>query len=102
MNILVRAGDSLWYYSQIFSLPLRQLIEANQSLASNQLQIGKEVSVPGYILVPYEIQTGDSLWDISRKLRMPLDRLLLVNQQLNPATLKAGYTIQVPQRIHEQ
>jgi g-D-glutamyl-meso-diaminopimelate peptidase len=101
MEISVRAGDNLWYYSQIFSLPLQCLIDANHSISPNQLYVGMKITIPGYVLAPYTIQTGDSLWAISRRLGMPLDRLVLVNQKINPKTLKVGHSIQVPKCITE-
>ncbi|WP_227937966.1 LysM peptidoglycan-binding domain-containing protein [Alkalihalobacillus deserti] len=102
MDVSVRSGDSLTYYSQLFSLPFQTLIDANRSVTPNQLLVGMKVSIPGYRLVPYKIQEGDSLWRISERLEMPLDRLILINQTMNPATMEVDQFIQVPKRITER
>lgn len=99
MNVSVRSGDSLSYYSQLFSLPSQMIIDANRSITPNQLHVGMSVFIPGYKLVPYMIQEGDSLWRISERLEMPLDRLILINQKINPATMKVGNYIQVPKQM---
>ncbi len=99
MDISARFGDSLWYYSQIFSLPLQLILDSNRSIAPNQLQIGMRVSIPGYVLSSYHVQAGDSLWGIAQRFGLPLDRLLLVNQQLNPAQIQMGESILIPRRI---
>ncbi|MFC0557441.1 LysM peptidoglycan-binding domain-containing protein [Halalkalibacter alkalisediminis] len=101
MEVSVRSGDSLPYYSQLFSLPMQTLIDANRSITPNQLHVGMKVSIPGYRLVPYKIQVGDSLWRISERLEMPLDRLILINQKINPATMHVGHYINVPKEVEE-
>lgn len=101
MEISARSGDSLSYYSQLFSLPVQTLIDANGSITPNQLQKGMRVLIPGYGLFPYKIQEGDSLWRISERLEMPLDRLIVINQKINPASLKVGDFIQVPKLVGE-
>ncbi|NEU31816.1 LysM peptidoglycan-binding domain-containing protein [bacterium LRH843] len=99
MDITVRAGDSFWYYSQVFSLPLQLILDSNRTLSPNKLLVGTKVAIPGYELTSYQIKAGDTFWVISHRQGIPLDQLQLVNQQIDPSRLKIGQTIWIPKRI---
>ncbi|ARK28952.1 LysM peptidoglycan-binding domain-containing protein [Halalkalibacter krulwichiae] len=101
MKIYARTGDSLWYYSQIFSLPLQLVFDANNSVTPTKLQTGMIVEIPCYKLDHYQLKEGDTLWGISRSFQMPLDRLILVNQSVNPIKLSVGDCILIPTRLSE-
>ncbi|MFY3792597.1 M14 family metallopeptidase [Ureibacillus sp. MALMAid1270] len=99
MDIYVRRGDSFWYYSQVFNLPLQLIIDSNRNINPQAVVIGQRIRIPGFVAVNYQIQPGDSLWVISRKRNIPLDSLFLLNPTLNPNRLQVGQTILVPQRV---
>ncbi|KGP72817.1 M14 family metallopeptidase [Pontibacillus yanchengensis] len=99
MKVSVRKGDSLWYYSQLFGIPFELVVDSNRSFNPNQLSIGQQVQIPGYVVTNYSINPGDSLWGISRRQGYPLDVLYLLNQTINPNTLQIGQTILVPIRV---
>lgn len=99
MIVTVRSGDSFWYYSQLFSLPLQLIIDSNLSLSPTKLAIGEKVAIPGYELISYHIKTGDTFWTIAHQYAMPLDQLLLVNERADPYQLQVGQMIQLPRRI---
>lgn len=99
MDIYVRRGDSLWYYSQVFRLPLQLIIDSNRDINPQAVVIGQRVRIPGYVAVNYQIRPGDSLWFIAQRRNIPVDSLLLVNPTLNPNRLQVGQTILVPQRV---
>ncbi|MYL32030.1 LysM peptidoglycan-binding domain-containing protein [Pontibacillus yanchengensis] len=99
MKVSVRSGDSLWYYSQLFGIPFSLVVDSNRSINPNQLSIGQQVQIPGYVLTNYSIKLGDTLWAISRRQGYPLDVLYLLNKATNPNALQIGQTILVPVRV---
>ena len=99
MDVYVRPGDSLWYYSQLFKIPFQLLIDSNRDINPQILTVGMRIQIPGYITTPYQIRAGDSLWSIASSRNLPLDALFLVNPTLNPMFLRIGQTINVPVRV---
>ncbi len=99
MDVFVRRGDSFWYYSQVFNLPLQLIIDSNRNINPQAFAIGQRIRIPGYVAVNYQIQPGDSLWEIARRRNVPVDSLFLVNPNLNPNRLQIGQMILVPQRV---
>lgn len=99
MDITVRPGDSLWYYSQIFRVPIQLIIDSNRDSNLQVLSVGQRIRIPGYVAFEVQINQGDSLWSIAQRRNVPLDAILLVNPTLNPNRLQVGQTIRVPLRI---
>ncbi|MFJ7828131.1 M14 family metallopeptidase [Psychrobacillus sp. NPDC096623] len=99
MDVYVRPGDSLWYYSQLFKIPFKLIIDSNQNINPQLLSVGVRIQIPGYITTPYQIKSGDSLWSIATSRNLPLDALFLINPALNPMRLQIGQTINVPVRV---
>ena len=99
MDVFVRRGDSFWYYSQLFNVPLQLITDSNRTINSQTIQIGQRVRIPGFVATQYQIRAGDSLWSIARTRNLPLDTLFLVNPTLNPNRLQIGQMILVPIRI---
>ncbi|RUL54689.1 M14 family metallopeptidase [Lysinibacillus antri] len=99
MDVYVRPGVSFWYLSQVFSVPLRLIIDSNRDINPQYLSIGQRIRVPGYVTANYEIKPGDSLWSIARRNNLAVDTLYLVNPNLNPNRLQIGQSIRVPRRV---
>ena len=99
MDIYVRPGDSFWYYSQLFRIPLQLIIDSNRNINPQTIQQGQRIQIPAYVAQNYQIKSGDSLWSIAMSRNLPLDTLFLINPNLNPNRLQIGQTIQVPLRI---
>ncbi|WP_332649814.1 M14 family metallopeptidase [Lysinibacillus sp. 54212] len=99
MEVYVRRGDTFWYYSQLFGIPLQLLIDSNRQINPNALSIGAEIQIPGFLVQNYQIKPGDTLWTIATNRNLAWDALLLVNPELNPNFLKIGQTIKVPIRV---
>ena len=99
MDVYVRPGDTLWYYSQLFKIPFKLIIDSNRNINPQILSVGVRIQIPGYVTTGYEIRHGDSLWAIANSRNLPLDALLLVNPTLNPIRLQIGQTINVPIRV---
>lgn len=99
MDVYVRPGDSLWYYSQLFRFPFKLIIDSNRNINPQILSVGMRIQIPGYVTTQYQIRPGDSLWSIASSRGLPLDALMLVNPALNPLSLQIGLTINVPVRV---
>ena len=99
MEIYVRSGDSFWFYSRLFNIPLELIIQSNPTLSSSQLQIGQSVQIPGYVTQSYQIRPADSLWKIAFSHQTTVDAILRINPGIQSANLQVGQTIVVPVRI---
>lgn len=99
MEVHVRRGDSLYYYSQLFMIPLQLIIHSNRNVSAQTLAVGQLIQIPGFVSVTYQITPGDSLWRLAGSRNLPLDAILLLNPNLNPNFLQIGQTIQLPLRV---
>lgn len=99
MQIQVRTGDSLWYYSQLFLIPINLIIDSNPNVNPTALQIGQIVHIPGFTIQTYKVIKGDTLWGMARRRNLMIDALLLINQDKDPNQLMIGDTINLPQRV---
>jgi g-D-glutamyl-meso-diaminopimelate peptidase len=99
MEVRVRQGDNVWYYSQLFQIPLQLLLDSNRDSNPTALMVGTVISIPGYVLNRYTVQVGDTFWNISRGFAIPIDQIFLVNQQVNPNFLQVGQLLFIPSRI---
>ncbi|MEH7384963.1 M14 family metallopeptidase, partial [Bacillus sp. JJ1521] len=99
MKVIVRRGDTLWYYSQLFRIPIHLLIDSNLHLNSNQMKVGEIANIPGFIIQPKQIVAGDTLWKLAQSRSLLADALFLVNPGVEAENLQVGQTIQVPERV---
>ena len=99
MEVKIRKGDTFYYYSQLFYLPLQLIMDSNPGVNSSSLQVGSIVNVPGFYIGKYTIKPGDTFWGIARNRNLSLDALLLLNQDVNPDSLQPGAVINMPLRI---
>jgi g-D-glutamyl-meso-diaminopimelate peptidase len=99
MDIFVRQGDSLWYYSQLFKISLPLIEDSNQDIQPNQLAIGQRIRIPGFVTQNYQVKAGDTFWGIAKSRNLSLEALLRVNPNVNPNGLQVGQTINLPLRI---
>ena len=99
MEVKVRSGDTLWYYSQLFMVPLNLIIDSNPNLNSENIASYETIRIPGFDTRILTIRDGDSLWKIAGARNISVDSILLLNQELNPNNLKVGQQVIVPTRI---
>jgi g-D-glutamyl-meso-diaminopimelate peptidase len=97
LEITVRNGDSLWYYSRLFSIPFILVKDSNPELTSLDLEPGQKVHIPGLTLESYKIKKGDSFFVIAEKKGIPLDALYLCNPKVNPMMIFQNDEIAIPQ-----
>lgn len=60
MDIYVRQGDSLWYFSQLYGINLQLIVDSNRDIQPNQLAAGQRIRIPGFVAQSYQIRRGDS------------------------------------------
>ncbi|MBW3114346.1 LysM peptidoglycan-binding domain-containing protein [Bacillus sp. MCCB 382] len=99
MKVKVRSGDTLWYYSQLFYIPIGLIIDSNPSVEPNKLKIGTEIDLPGFREVNYTIRKGDTFWALASEWNIGVDALLLLNEGVNANGLQIGSTIILPSRV---
>ncbi|WP_342600636.1 M14 family metallopeptidase [Psychrobacillus sp. FSL H8-0483] len=99
MDVYVRRGDSLWYYSQLFKIPQQLIINSNRNINPQTVSVGQLIKIPGFVTVSYQIQPGDTFWSIAESRDLPLDAILLLNPGVNPNSLQTGQTITLPLRV---
>lgn len=99
MDVKVRRGDTLWYYSNLFNLPLALIIDSNPSIEPSSLTIGQIILIPGYQTSSYRVQSGDTFWKIASERRISLDSLALLNPTINPRQLQIGQPILIPMQV---
>lgn len=102
MEVSVRLGDSLWYYSQLFEIPLPLIIESNPTEYQTKLRVAETVKIPGYDLESYEIKEGDTFWKLANEYHLPMDSLFLVNPSYNPLNLPVGGELVIPRRVKKR
>ena len=99
MDVLVRPVDTLWYYSQLFNLPLQLIINSNPNINSQALQINQVIKIPGYVTNQYTVQSGDSVWAIAQRSGVSMDAIFLLNPVLSPYALQVGLILTLPVRV---
>ncbi|MDR7236648.1 M14 family metallopeptidase [Neobacillus drentensis] len=102
MEIVVRQGDSLWQYSQMFQIRLELITDSNPKVDPNNLFVGQQIRIPGFVAKEYQILPGDSIWRIAQNMNLPLEAMELVNPEINASNLTPGLTIKIPTRIHRR
>ncbi|MFB4169156.1 M14 family metallopeptidase [Virgibacillus sp. JSM 102003] len=100
MEVFIRPNDSLWYYSQLFDIPLILIKQSNPQVNANQLLVGQSIKMPGYTPIKHQIKKNDLIWKIAMENNIPIDLLFLMNQSIDPANLQIGQTIVIPQRVN--
>ncbi|WP_339146875.1 MULTISPECIES: M14 family metallopeptidase [unclassified Sutcliffiella] len=100
MKVVSRRGDTLWYFSQLFQIPLSLIVDSNKELSSRSLlNKGDTIFIPGYSKSTYEIKAGDTLLSIIHQKRIPMDFILLMNQEKDPSRMKPGEVICLPEKV---
>ncbi|ASN05567.1 M14 family metallopeptidase [Virgibacillus necropolis] len=99
MEIKIRQSDTLWYYSQLFDVPLVLIEQSNRGITPQNLSIGKQIHIPGFVINQHTIEVNDTFWQLSSQYNVAMDALLLVNQTIDPSNLVVGSTISIPYRV---
>jgi len=99
VKVKVRSGDSLWYYSQLFMIPIDLIKDSNPTVDYTKLSIGEEIRIPSFTTYQHVLTNGDTVWELATSQHIAVDALLLLNQTINPNNLKVGETLTLPNRV---
>ena len=67
MKVKIRQGDTLWYYSRLFMIPINLILDSNPGIRVEQLEVGQEIQIPGFYAQSYTIKSGDTFWRLARQ-----------------------------------
>lgn len=98
MKVKGHADHSLWYYSQLFDVPLSLIMDSNINLQINDTLHDKVINIPGYIIKEYIVTKDDSIDSIATQLNINIESLYMLNHG-DLTTLKKYSKINIPVRI---
>lgn len=98
MEICVRSGDTLDYYSHLFTIPFELILDSNPSQIQTSLNASEMINIPGFLVKPYIIKEGETISEIAASKKLSADAILLLNQDYKAEEIKAGDTILLPVR----
>ncbi|XMB86098.1 glycosyl hydrolase family 18 protein [Mycoplasmatota bacterium WC44] len=94
---VVKSGDTLYGISNLYSVPVGTLVEANEISNPNNLVVGQTIVIP--IMGSYHfVQPGESLYSISNMYEIPVNMLMSVNNIQSVYELPVGYRLYIPQK----
>jgi murein DD-endopeptidase MepM/ murein hydrolase activator NlpD len=98
---IVQPGDTLWSIASRFNVTIDELVTTN-SLASENLQVGQQLIIPGYegltgLLNTEVVGFGDSLRGLARRNQVDIPLLQRLNRIISPSELYVGVSLIVPQ-----
>ena len=99
MEVTVRSEDTLWYYSQLYKVPLQLIMESNPKASTKNLKILEKISIPGFQSVNYTMRAGETLAGLAASRNLPIDAIKLLNPSIKFEQLIGNETILLPERI---
>lgn len=99
MEIIVRNGDSLWYYSRLLSIPYTLIKDSNPNVLPGNIEAGQKINIPGVAVQRYKIKNGDTFFKIAEDKDIPLDALYLFNPEVHPKKIFVKDEINIPYLI---
>lgn len=93
--VTVYAGDTVYSIARRYSLPVRDLIEANQLQPPYQLRPGMVLRLPGGGS-DYVVQKGDTLSVLARRFKVDFNALAATNGKRSPYVLQVGERLTIP------
>jgi membrane-bound lytic murein transglycosylase D len=113
----IRRGDSWWYISRRFGVPIGVLKKVNNK-TSNLLRPGSWIMIPArgtdVAVYPdrvralarkranYIVQRGDTLWDISRRFGVSIMTIVRANGLVSARRLRPGQKLYIPDASYKQ
>lgn len=93
--VTVYAGDTVYSIARRYSLPVRELIEANNLKPPYELVPGSILRIPGGG-TDYVVQKGDTLSVLARRLKVNFNALAAINNKKPPFGLQVGERLRLP------
>ena len=93
---VVKRGDSLYQIARRFSVPMDDIVTANQLQNPEALSVGQALLIPAQA-ASHTVQRGESLYRIAERYGVPLQRLIAANPQItNPDRIYPGQILRIP------
>ena len=107
LRIVVRPGDTLSFFAQVFGITVAQILAVNPGIVNpNQIFPGQIVNIPaappvgpdpGFTPAQYLVRPGDSLFSIAQQFGVGLNKLIAANPQIvNPNIISVNQVINLP------
>lgn len=96
-TITVKKGDTLYSLSRTYSIPIRDLIEANNLTPPYTLYVGRVLRLP--VARYHTVAMGDTLYSISKRYNVDVTTLSRLNNLREPYTLSIGQKLALPASV---
>lgn len=96
-DVIVRKGDTLYSLSKKYSVPMRDVIDANNLRPPYTLKAGQRLILP--FTKTHSVRASETLYSISRKYGMSVQALARQNNLKSPYTLYVGQKLKVSSAI---
>ena len=95
---VVQKGDSLYQIARRFSVPMDDLVFANQLRDPEVLSVGQALLIPRQT-AEHVVRRGETLYGIARSYGVPLSLLIAANPAIqDPARIYPGQILRIPGR----
>lgn len=94
---VIQQGQSLWYLSQLYGVPIQAITSLNEVTDPNDLVVGQSLVIPtstGW----YIVQPGDTLYNIAVSYGTTVAALAASNQITDLNAISVGQFLRVPVR----
>ncbi len=92
--IKVQKGDTLYDIATKFSVPSREIIEANKLSPPYFLKTGKKIKLPQARF--YKVKKGDTIYSISRNYGVDMASITKINNMKKPYRIAEGQKVRLP------
>lgn len=92
---VVKQGETLYTISQLYQVPVDQIISANELESPNRLPIGMSLVIPTERKI-HIVQTGETLGTIAQRYGITVRDLVSANTIGNINVIRAGTTLVIP------
>jgi spore germination protein len=91
----VAPGESVWFISQKYRVPIESIAVANGLTAPYNLVVGQSLFIP-QVATTHVVRPGESLWSIARRYNVSVDAIADINNIPPNGILIVGQTLIIP------
>lgn len=93
---IVKSGDTVYQIARRYSVPMDDIISANQLQNPDALSVGQALVIPT-AEARHTVGRGDTLYSIARRYGVSLQRLIAANPRIaSPDRIYPGQTVTIP------
>ncbi|MGE4282266.1 MAG: LysM peptidoglycan-binding domain-containing protein [Clostridia bacterium] len=92
---VIRPGETLWGISQIYGVPLEQILRENEVENPSLIMPGQSIVI-SQGLQTHMVRPGENLWLIAQQYRTTVTALVQVNNIQNPSLIYPGQQLKIP------